>query len=227
MEKPSGAFFETLGQYVYAYVDPKTEEYYYIGKGNGDRCWNHVDSKGYDSDHLHIVAKNLDRFFEKGDWQSFLLESFLIATKQPKFNSVSGHYKECFEMTSLSSMFSEYISDQHDNFESFPEWYTTSYDTFRGRLREVKITSGNTFIMSNARNAIYMMWYWDPNVEEVKITFEVNQDGDRLNKTKQTIAEWLDENGYNEVLPDGKKQKMAVNVPDIDAVINLFAEFMS
>ena len=130
-------------------------------------------------------------------------------------------------MTSLSSMFSEYISDQHDNFESFPEWYTTNYDTFRGRLREVKITSGNTFIMSNARNAIYMMWYWDPNVEEVKITFEVNQDGDRLNKTKQTIAEWLDENGYNEVLPDGKKQKMAVNVPDIDAVINLFAEFMS
>jgi hypothetical protein len=227
MDKPSGAFFETLGQYVYAYKNPKTEEWDYIGKGNGDRCWSHVESKGLDPDNLYIRAKNLEKFYEKGDWQSFLLESFLISTEQPKLNSVSGHYKECFEMASLSSMFSDYVSSQHDNFETFPEWYTENYDTFRGRIREIKINSGNFFLLSNARNAIYMMWYWDPNVEEVKVTFEVNQDGERLDNTKQQIVAWLNENGYDDVFPDGKKQKLAVTAPDIDAVISLFSEFMS
>ena len=130
-------------------------------------------------------------------------------------------------MASLSSMFSDYISDQHDNFEAFPEWYVTNYDTFRGRLREIKINSGNIFLLSNARNAIYMMFYWDPNVEEVKVTFEVNQDGERLENTKNQIVEFLRLNGYEDSFADGKKQKLAVMLPDIESVIELFSEFMS
>lgn len=228
MDKPSGEFFTTLGQYVYAYMTPDGT-YQYIGKGNGDRCWSHTIDKGLDPENCFIVARNLDDFDEgKQDWQSFLLESYLIQKHQPTHNSVAGHYKENFEMASLSSMFQEFTANQHDNFECLPEWYVENYEVFRGKLREMKITSGNTFLLSNARAATYMMFYIDPTSQDsIKVTFEVNQSGDKLEHTKSQLTEWLDSEGYNEVLPDGKKQKFAVMVDGVDAVIKLFDAFMS
>ena len=130
-------------------------------------------------------------------------------------------------MASLSSMFSDFVSSQYDNFETFPEWYTEHYDVFRGKLREVKINSGTFYAMSNARNAIYMMWWWNNSEDSVKVTFEVNQDGDRLDATKQQLTEWLAVNGYDDPQPDGKKQKMAITCDSIENVVELFSEFMS
>ena len=228
MDKPSGEFFATLGQYVYAYITPDGT-YQYIGKGNYDRCWSHTIDKGLDPENCFIVARNLNDFDEgKQDWQSFLLESYLIQKHQPTHNSVAGHYKENFEMASLSSMFQEFTANQHDNFESLPDWYVENYDVFRGRIRELKITSSNTFLISSARAATYMMFYADPNsTDPIKVTFEVNQTDDKLEHTKAQLAEWLESEGYTEVMPDGKKQKFAVMADDIDAVIKLFDAFMS
>ncbi len=228
MEKPSGEFFATLGQYVYQYIDEQGIVYY-TGKGNGDRCYAHVIEKGFNPDHCRIVARNLERFEDKKDWQSFLLESYLIATLNPDGNSVSGHYKECFVMASLSSMFTTFKSDQYDMFEALPSWYVENYDTFRGRLREVNLNATTAFFLSNARNKMYMMWWWNPNSEEpVKVTFEINlPDGDTLKGQKSTMKKWLKENGYDKVHDDGKVQKFAVFAPSIDEVITLFKEFMS
>jgi len=228
MDKPSGEFFTTLGQYVYAYMTPDGT-YQYIGKGNGDRCWSHTVDKGLDPENCFIIARNLNDFDEgKQDWQSFLLESYLIQKHQPTHNSVAGHYKENFEMASLSSMFQEFTANQHDNFECLPEWYVENYEVFRGKLREMKITSGNTFLLSNARAATYMMFYVDPtSQDEIKVTFEVNQSGDKLEHTKSQLTEWLESEGYNDILPDGKKQKFAVMSDGVDSVIKLFDAFMS
>jgi len=228
VDKPSGEFFITLGQYVYAYMTPDGT-YQYIGKGNGDRCWSHTVDKGLDPENCFIIARNLNDFDEgKQDWQSFLLESYLIQKHQPTHNSVAGHYKENFEMASLSSMFQEFTANQHDNFECLPEWYVENYEVFRGKLREIKITAGNTFLLSNARAATYMMFYVDPtSQDDIKVTFEVNQSGDKLEHTKAQLAEWLESEGYNEVLPDGKKQKFAVMADGVDSVIKLFDAFMS
>lgn len=228
MNKPSGEFFATLGQYVYLYMTPDGEKQY-VGKGNGDRCWSHVETKGFNPEHCFIVARNLEAFEDKQDWQSFLLESYLIQKYQPSHNSVAGHYKENFEMASLSSMFQEFTANQHDNFECLPEWYVENYDVFRGRLRELKITSGNTFVLSNARAATYMMFYVDPTAQDdtIKVTFEVNQNDDKLEHTKAQLAEWLESEGYTEVFPDGKKQKFAVMADGVEAVIKLFDAFMS
>ena len=228
MEKPSSEFFATLGQYVYQYIDSDGKAYY-TGKGNGDRCWAHVVERGFDPEHCHIVARNLEKFEDKKDWQSFLLESYLIASQNPDGNSVAGHYKECFIMASLSSMFKTFVSEQHDMFENLPEWYTVNYDTFRGRLREIKITDSTVFFLSSARNKMYMMWYWDPKSSDpVKVTFEINlPDGEALTAQKKQMKEWLKTNGYNKLHEDGKVQKFAVFADSIDEVVGLFQEFMS
>lgn len=226
--KPTGEFFQSLGQYVYQYIDKDTLEPYYIGKGNGDRCYSHVNEKGFDPKDCYIIAKNLERFEDKKDWQSFLLESFLISTKTPENNSVSGHYKECFEMASLSSMFSDFQTEQYDNFAQFPDWYLNNYEVFRNRLREVKINSGTTFVLSNARNAMYMMWYAPVGESEdpIKITFEINlPDGEKLESYKNQLTAWIKSNGYKNVKPDGKVQKLAIDVPSIDDAVDLFKEF--
>lgn len=223
MIKPTAEFFSTLGQYVYKYVDEK-DYILYIGKGNGDRCLSHLKSKKYKLENCYIVARNLEQFEDKKDWQSFLLESYLITTLTPEHNSVSGHYKECFVMASLSSLFSDYESSQYDNFETLPQWYVENYDIFRNRIREIKINSTTTFLMSNARNAIYMMWYWSPNEEQVKVTFEINQDRERMLATQKKLISLLEDKGYK-TFPDGKEAKVAINVENIHTVIELFADF--
>lgn len=225
--KPSSEFFATLGQYVYKYIDNEGK-LLYIGKGNGDRCLAHLKDKGYSLEHCYIVARNLEKFSGKKDGESFLLESFLIATEMPEANSVSGHYKECFIMKPLSSMFSEFQSDQYDNFENLPEWFVLNYPVFKGKLREIKINSTSTFFLSSARNNMYMMWYWSTveSNEPIKVTFEFNAQDDKLEAMKKQMKEWLKGGGYTKTFADGKDSKMAVNVQNIDAVIALFEAFM-
>ena len=228
MEKPTLEFFATLGQYVYHYIN-QDGEVYYSGKGNGDRCWAHVVDKGYNPEHIHIVARNLEKFDLKRDGASFLLESFYISTLNPVGNSVSGHYKECFIMASLSSMFSDFQNDQHDNFESLPDWYLENYDSFRGKLREIKIWDKSIFFMSTARNSINMMWYWSATGDTpIKVTFEVNKsEGDELTAIQTNLKKWLASEGHKKPRADGKIQKIAVDCEDIDSVISLFNAFNS
>lgn len=227
--KPSYEFFATLGQYVYQYIDKDTLKPYYTGKGNGDRCYAHVTDKGFNPDDCYIVARNLEKFEDKKDWQSFLLESYLIATHDPENNSVSGHYKECFIMASLSSLFNEYESDQYDNFAAFPDWYINNYDVFRGKLREVKINNTTTFVLSNARNSMYMMFYWNTvETDVIKVTFEINKpDGEDLELYKSKLVTWLHGEGYKKISPDGKVQKLAVTANTIEEVVELFKNFMA
>ncbi len=93
-------------------------------------------------------------------------------------------------MASLSSMFSEFENEQYDNFAALPEWYVDNYDSFRNRVREVKINATTTFVLSNARNQMYMMFYWSPTDVDAptKVTFEINlPDGERLDAVKTNL----------------------------------------
>ena len=228
MEKPTLAFFSTLGQYVYQYIDDEGKVYY-TGKGNGDRCWSHVSSKEFSPDHCYIVAKNLEKFESKKDWQSFLLESFLISTQNPDGNSVSGHYKECFIMAKLSEYFGKYQNDQSDPFESLPDWYLHNYDCLRGRITELNINSITTFIKSAARNKIYMMWWHSPlKSKETKVGFEVKMDpGEERTEAIKLLKQWLKSLGYPKTSQDGVDYKIHIMVKSMDEVFELFNKFNS
>lgn len=225
MEKPSGEFFETLGQYVYQYIDDDGSVYY-TGKGNGDRCWAHVIEKGFDPKQCFIIARNLEKFENKKDWQSFLLESYLIAKLNPENNSVSGHYKECFVMANLSDFFGKYQSELVDPFESLPDWYSEHYDSLRGRLSELKLNSTTLFLKSAARNRLYMMWWYTPSEETVKVGFEINiPAGDERTQALKHLKLWLKEEGYPKTTQDGVEYKIHIAVDSIEDVIDLFNKF--
>jgi hypothetical protein len=226
MMEYSGAFFDTLGQYVYQYIDDEGNVYY-TGKGNGSRCIAHVKDKGFDHKDCWIVAKNLERFEDKKDWQSFLLESYLIQRDQPNTNSVSGHYKDCFIMAKLSDYFDSFVSEQYDNFANLPDWYAENYDVFRGKLREVKLNAKTTFILSNAQNAIYLMSYVPVNVtdEGFTVVFEINQDGDKLSESKTKLKQWLKDSGYSPESEGKTQKKWSITVSDISELVKLFDDF--
>lgn len=152
--RPSGAFFETLGQYVYMYKSTKTRPSY-IGKGVGDRCLHHLKDKGYKIEDCVIVAKNLERFnLEKKD-ASFVLESYLISTLSPKDNSVSGHYKECFIMSDLSFLFSNYVDSQRDMFGELTSLVNENPDVFKGTLGYTETRGTSFYLETGMRENIY------------------------------------------------------------------------
>lgn len=219
-------FYDTIGpHYVYGYWCEVEENWKYIGKGVGGRVSDHVKDKGYDINDAHILVRNLP-----DDKSAAQIESLLIYLHDPRDNKVSGHHTENIVMTSLSSMFKEYTDGQYDHFEQMPDWYAENYEeVFKGRVREIKISSGNFFVLSSARNQLYMMWYWYHDQDSVKITFEVNVDDDKLDHAKEQLSQWLVANGIDreDISPDGKKQKMAVVVDNVDVAIELFKEFMS
>ena len=131
-------------------------------------------------------------------------------------------------MKPLSSMFSEFQSEQYDNFQTMPDWFILNYGVFKGKLREIKINSTSTFFLSSARNNMYMMWYWSTveSNEPVKVTFEFNAQEDKLDAMKKQMKEWLKAGGYTKTFADGKDSKMAINANNINEVVELFEAFM-
>lgn len=203
--KYTGAFFESLGQYVYQYIN-EDGEVYYTGKGNKGRCISHVVDKGFDSEECYIVARNLELFESKNDWQSFLLESYLIQRDQPTSNSVSGHYKECFTMKKLSEFLTDFENAQYDNYESLPDWYVGNYDILRPIIRELRINRESTKITLIGRSGMYTAAVVPIKPEDgIEIIFEISTNMTGGLERSESVIEWLQSNGYNPVQDEARK----------------------
>lgn len=219
-----GAFWETLGQYVYGYMENGI--FVYIGKGNGNRALSHVGSKEYNTDNLYIIAKNLERFGEKKDWQSFLLESYLISNNSPRDNSVSGHYKECFIMAKMSELFNEFEKSLHDNFEILPDWYVDNYDKFKGRLNVFVVKSHHHLLEFNTLQKMQPVLEITPD-DEVTLKVQIHARDEVLETRKEQLYTFCDQLGITDIEEVGVRNHFQIGVEDKEMAFKFIEDFYS
>jgi hypothetical protein len=221
------AFWDTLGQYVYGYMEHG--KFVYIGKGNRDRALSHTKTKGYDVANLVIIARNLERFStDKDDIQSFILESFLISSNEPRDNSVSGHYKECFVMAKWSELFNEYNDSLHDNFSALPEWYTQNYELLVGKISQTIVKSDSFTIYFTTGGKQIMPWLSTNNDDSVKfLRFDIqHNDPEKQKILVGKLKQFLTQLGY-EITLEGKKTYEVTSSVDIDQALEIVNSFFS
>jgi len=219
MKKPSQEFFDTLGEYVYTYLDPNTGKMVYVGKGVGKRGMSHIKTKGYDLDDLHILGKNLERFENK---PSLLLESFLISRydlhddDNVADNKVAGHYKECFEMSKLNFLFNEYEESKRNFFVECNE------------LRDQLESYGNVAVIVARKSSFYV-----ESSDKERRAFKIYVDSDGVSVSiwgKNVTDDWRDafsknliDNGY-EPITDNKKT-ISWSVKNLEEAMELWGDF--
>ena len=224
------AFTDTLGRYVYMYK--QDGQVVYVGKGVNGRCLDHITTKGFSYDDLYIVARNLEDFDAKEeDSSSFAIESLLIHMYNPSHNSVSGHYKENMVMVKFSELFNDYVDGQFDAFAELPNWYIDNYDSFKGKVSEVKIINNRYQITSSAKSAIWFKLFQTGNNEDtLDVLFESstgNKDTQAANTAK--ICQFLDANNitYECDTESSKKDMITVDQMPTDQAIELWNNFLS
>jgi hypothetical protein len=220
-----GAFWETLGQYVYGYKEDGN--FVYVGKGNGNRALSHVGSKEYDTDNLYIIARNLERFGEKKDWQSFLLESYLISNNSPRDNSVSGHYKECFIMAKMSEILNEFEKSQHDNFEVHPDWYVENYNIFKRRLNVFVVKSHHHVLEFETTNQMQPVLEITTDDEvSLKVAIHTKEE-EPLEIRKQQLHAFCSRVGIKEIQSIGTRNHFTIGVEDKEMAFKFIEDFYS
>jgi hypothetical protein len=116
---------EALGHYVYLYIDPRDEKVFYVGKGKGERCLDHLFE---DDDHpkvqriRDIFAAGLEPRIEilahgmKTDDEAYLVEAAaidLIGLRELT-NKVLGHNSLLYGRKSLKELEVFYTSTKGD-----------------------------------------------------------------------------------------------------------------
>lgn len=226
IEKPPFAFFEELGQYVYGYKNHEPDVFKYVGKGNGDRCWSHVIEKEYAAEDCVIIARNLEKFIDKKDWQSFLLESFLIFFHKPCDNSVSGRYKECFVMTDLSFLFEQYQSSQRNMFKELHEFHEKYEEVIGQNVGYSESRGASWYIETGAKENKYFGVKVQTKEPEITVIMKVNSTNstpEMYNKFVETLTDNL---GSKYELDTSNKNSVSFPVETLEEAVSLWKSFV-
>jgi len=223
-KKPSGDFFEELGEYVYGFKDKETGSWKYVGKGSGDRCCAHLQEKGYSFDDCVIIARNLERFDKGKNNSSFLLESFMISQYNPIDNTISGKYKECFVMVDLSFLFNEYQSSQRNMFNELNDFYTHYKDVIGSNVGYTETRGSTWYIETGAKENKYFGIKVQTKVPEITVIFKMNNSS--TSEYKKFVAQMKENLGGMYNLDTSTKDKISFPVKTLDEAVELWKSFV-
>lgn len=152
---------EELGWYVYRLIDPRNGETFYVGKGRGDRVFQHAlntlsgtsdeDASDLKSQRIkEILSAGLDvghvvhRHKIETEEIAFQIEAALIDVYPGLTNIVGGHGSEDYGVRHVEQIIAEYTAEPFVAFEplilisvgkSFEEEGRSIYDAVRGVWR--------------------------------------------------------------------------------------------
>jgi len=98
---------ENLKAYVYRLIDPRTTNTFYVGKGNGNRCFSHANAVVGKAEEKSAKLDHIREILDAGlspqiiihrhgmtDEQAFEVEGALIDAYADLTNEVAGHHRE-------------------------------------------------------------------------------------------------------------------------------------
>lgn len=219
--KPTREFFDSLGMYVYGYK--QRHGWSYIGKGNGDRAYHHVDEKDLDWNNCYLLARNLEKYGTNLDAAQYAIEACLIQNFKPELNIVSGRYqKETFTMALFSDLFSDHQNSQRKMYDEVHD-FISSNAIISDNVGFASSRAKTWYVETNARDNMYCGIQLDTSGGEDTMTvkFSGNQKkADRIEMIKGLVDQTIVNEG------SGKDPSVTFSVPDAEAAVYLWKEFV-
>jgi len=189
LKKFSNKTKESLGYYVYVYSDPDTKQPFYVGKGKGDRVFNHLNDQG-ESD----KAEKIKEIKEKGkepiieilahgldEETAFKVEAAVIDLIDIKnlTNIQRGHESSTYGKIEISKLEARYSCEK------------LNFDEINDNLLLIKINKRYRNNMSSLELYEATRGYWRVNVENAKKIDYVLSVYDGMVLEVYEVATWL------------------------------------
>jgi hypothetical protein len=126
-----------------------------VGKGLGDRVYQHVKEKEYDWEDAVILDRNCEQWGD-GDTIAFMNEGKYIKMYNPRDNKVSGHHKkEYYIMARFDGLFSVYQDGKRNMVEEMYEFVTNNSIVKNNLGPTTTRPSGTWEVETGAREGVY------------------------------------------------------------------------
>tara|TARA_B110000285_G_scaffold227547_1_gene289047 strand:+ start:1204 stop:1902 length:699 start_codon:yes stop_codon:yes gene_type:complete len=224
-------FWESLGQYQYGYwpdgifdisIAPKYRGEY-IGRGQKDRCVDHLINKDVNINDLVIIGRNTEKFTVEREATAAVqaaCESLLITLFDPKLNKIAGMYSHTWCRMRVLDLYAEWQKQQINIPDEQQKFYSLYGTYIRDHIKSSQSTGQQFTYHSKSGNSTEYHLTIVPTIAGYIPTVKV-----KFNKPagleRETLKEqWLQDNPLVESETNG--EYLHINGLSIDDAIELW-----
>jgi len=167
---------QKLQYYVYALIDPRNNEIFYVGKGTGDRIFDHEKEKGFDTDNTKVCrindiknsgneVKKIIVLYGLAEKEAFVAEATMInlikyITPADLTNVVSGHHADkVMTVEEIESTYGAEVLTERDIFHNLLVVKINSLYDYNMTKREIMDCARGHWVINaeNAEKADYLV----------------------------------------------------------------------